>query len=178
MINYNVRMQGQLYPQPTEQFSSFRLVDVSWVGKADLGNYMINLQGGLKFDLFNYRMGYLQDYNPSLPTIMFNETSAEKKRWLRFNFFVEPDIRFAAYNATLEGLMFNDHSIYKIDHKDVNRILFEISGGLNVLLWDVVYLKYTLWGRSQEFSGGKSFHSWGGVTLGLSPAKWNKESLN
>lgn len=173
IVNYNTRLQGRLSKRE-ESNSDFKWFQANWVAKADIGNYMINLQGGIKLNLLNYNSGILQDFNPDLPTLRkLNIAAISSKKCLRFNLFFEPHARIAVYNATLEGLMFNDHSIYKIDHSEVKRLLFEINTGVNLLLGDFLYLRYSLFGRSREFSGGKPFHSWGGITIGLSPARWN-----
>jgi hypothetical protein len=118
----------------------------------------------------------LEDYNPSYPTKNYkNGNSLRTSNW-RFNLFLEPQIRFAGYNATLEGLMFKDEkSVRKILPSDVKRILFEMNGGLNLQIYDVLYLKYMVFARSREYEGGKPIHLWGGITVGLSCAKWFRE---
>ena len=126
---------------------------------------MINLQGGFRFNLFNWNMDGLNVYGSEMPTIALKSYSSTLK-WLRFNLFAEPHIRFVGYNATLEGLMFNDNSAYVIDHGDVKRLLFELNAGVNISVFDTVYLKYNFFGRSREFEGGKPFHTWGGITIG------------
>lgn len=170
IINYNTTISGQFYQYKNKKDSSSIIWFYPlWTGKADLGNYMINFQVGAKLNLFNINSNYLQDYLVNLPTI---RKTISKPRWFSFNIFVEPAVRLAAYNSTLEGLMFNDNSVYKIPHSSVNRLLFEINSGINLTLFDVIYVKYTWNGRSQEFFGGKNFHTWGSVTLGFSPQRW------
>ncbi|MEP7095405.1 MAG: lipid A-modifier LpxR family protein [Flavobacterium sp.] len=168
IVNYNTQLEGLI--KINENKSDFQWIIPYWVAKADLGNYMINLQGGLKLNLLNFNSGAFQDYIAELPTIM-RETN--KKKNFRFNFFVEPSFRLAAYNATLEGIMFNDNSVYKIEHSHVNRLLFEINSGINVNIGDFFYAKYSFYGRSKEYDGGKYFHTWGGITVGFSPSRWN-----
>lgn len=167
IINYNSQLEGLI--RVTENKSNFQWIIPYWVAKADIGNYMINLQGGMKLNLLNFNSNILQDHIVELPTI----TEQTVKKGIRFNLFIEPSFRIAAYNATLEGIMFNDKSIYKIEHSQVNRLLFEINGGLNVLIGDFFYAKYSFYGRSKEYDGGKSFHTWGGITVGFSPSRWN-----
>ncbi|RED26927.1 hypothetical protein BD847_0856 [Flavobacterium cutihirudinis] len=167
VINYNIRLEKLILLGKSK--SNFQWMTPYWVAKADIGNYMMNLQGGIKLNFLNFNSGLLQDYIPGLPTFV---EEAPKKRAIRFNLFAEPSVRLAAYNATLEGLMFNDQSIYKIEHSQVNRFLFEINAGANLLLGDFFYAKYSFYGRSQEYSGGKSFHTWGGITIGFSPSRW------
>lgn len=167
IINYNSQLEGLI--EVTKNKANFQWIIPSWVAKADIGNYMINLQGGIKLNLLNFNSNILQDYIVEVPTI----TEQTAKKNIRFNLFIEPSFRIAVYNATLEGIMFNDKSIYKIEHSQVNRLLFEINGGLNVLIGDFFYAKYSFYGRSKEYEGGKSFHTWGGITVGFSPSRWN-----
>ena len=188
ILNYNVRYQEliSLDPEKKEKSNTFR---ASWLGKVDLGNYMINFQGGMKFSLFNQKDNYNSDIlrsrlsnkeaeNKEVSDTIYQKADVkvevkedkEKKNpgcWFKINFYAEPNIRLAAYNATLEGLLFNDHSVYKIKHSDVKRLLFEITGGVDVLLWNTVYIKYAFFGRTKEYVDGKPFHTWGGATIGV-----------
>ncbi|MFC4818506.1 lipid A-modifier LpxR family protein [Flavobacterium sp. GCM10023249] len=171
IINYNTRFQKALFSKNSVN-SDFQWLAVHGVGKVDLGNYMIHAQAGLKLNLLNWNSTLLQDQYPNLETLTRNETTTKK---IRCNLFAEPTVRFVGYNATLEGLLFKDNSIYKIDHSDVKRMLFEINAGFNLTLYDVFYLRYSHSGRSREFEGGKSFHNWGAVTLGFSPQRWHSK---
>jgi lipid A 3-O-deacylase len=177
IINYITRLE-KLIGEGKSYYDNFSLLQGKWVVKADLGNYMINLQGGIRLNFINYHVSPTLDNAGSTGVIKF--TDAQKKdlaetgkvgnphqyRFLRANLFAEPSVRYAAYNATLEGLMFNDNSVYKIEHSDVSRFLFEINAGVNVLLGDLVYLRYIYSGRTREYSGGKSYHNWGSICLG------------
>lgn len=152
---------------------SFQWMQGSLVGKVDIGNYMINLQSGIKFNLINYNSTVLQEYTPEPQVLLTGaQPITAPNKSFRFNLFVEPHVRLAAYNATLEGLMFGDNSISKIPHNEVKRFLFEINAGVNLTLWDILYLRYSFYGRSREFIGGKAFHTWGGITLGISNRRW------
>lgn len=173
IVNYNTRVQKYLWgTNKMKPHSNVEWLQVNVVGKLDIGNYMTNLQAGTKLSFLNLNTGILQEYNPDIMTIAPASSSSLRKK-IRLYLFAEPHIRFAAYNATLEGLLTNDHSVYTIDHGDVKRILFEINVGVNLLLGDVLYLRYSFYGRSREFTNGKSFHTWAGVTVGVSPSRWN-----
>ncbi len=173
IVNYNTRGQWSI---PSDS----QWIQPSLVGKIDIGNYMVNLQGGFKLNFFNINSDVLQDYYPNIISVLKNKDyqilrgNSAKKNW-RLNLYVEPNLRIVGYNATLEGAMFNDDSVYKISHADVRRLLFEINAGFNITLGDFLYIKYSMFGRSREFEGGKAFHSWGGITLGFSPARWNSK---
>ncbi|MCF6130897.1 lipid A-modifier LpxR family protein [Flavobacterium wongokense] len=171
ILNYNTRGQWGL-PVKRKWFQP------SVVGKVDVGNYMMNLQGGFKFNLFNINSDILQEYYPNIATVAaaevkdYTATGNPRKHW-RFNVFVEPTLRIVGYNATLEGLMFNDHSAHKIAHSDIERVVFEFNSGFNLTYNDWLYLRYSLVGRGREYEGGKDFHYWGGITVGFSRCKWS-----
>lgn len=170
IANYNTRVQYFLSDYNPKSKVSF--VQTSLTGRLDVGTYMINLQGGFKLNLLNWNSSILHDYNPSHPTFNEEDFTVQPKK-LRFNLFIEPQMRLAAYNATLEGLMFTDNSVYTIPSSEVNRLLFELNTGINIQFYDLIYVKYMLFLRSREFEGGKPLHAWGGITLGLSPSRWN-----
>jgi hypothetical protein len=174
IINYNTRIE-KLITKKSKPDRTFQLAQLKWLGKLDFGNYMINLQTGVRLDFININQERLETSTSTgtfpkifgIPSKPDKNPSTQKKAWLRFNLFAEPSVRLAAYNATLEGLLFNDHSVYKIPHSDVNRFLFEINGGANLLLWDFLFIKYAYAGRTKEFKDGKSYHNWGAATIGF-----------
>jgi lipid A 3-O-deacylase len=173
IFNYNTKVQILLSKNdPQINTSNFKFCSIYGVGKLDVGNFMINLQGGFRFDLFNINYG-LYDYNPVIyPTILFpekfNDDDKEKikKKNFKFNVFCEPNLRLVGYNATLEGLMFNDSSIHKLKNSDINGVLFELKTGVNFVFFNHFTLNYTFNGRSKEYSGGKPFHTWGTISIG------------
>jgi lipid A 3-O-deacylase len=171
VINYNTRVQ-RAFKSRGPNTSGIDWAQLNWIGKVDFGTYMVNIQSGFRLNFLNIHSSILHDYNPDLPTFNPQVFTVEPKKF-RFNFFVEPHIRTALYNATLEGLIFHDKSIYTIEPSKVNRLLFEINAGFNLQLWDACYVRYSWFGRSQEYIGGKTFHNWGGLTIGLSPQIWN-----
>jgi hypothetical protein len=181
VINYNSKIEYPIFPGfDTGTNTSWLQLRVR--GGADLGNYTANLKAGFKMNIVNLNAGLMQDYSPNILGAsirgLTNNISAIDKPVnypkIRMNVFVTPEIRAVAYNTTLEGLMFSDHSVYKIPHNDITRVVFDISAGFNILLYDQYYFKYAMYGRSQEYSDGKNFHYWGGISLGYSPAKWNR----
>lgn len=144
----------------------------------DLGNYMTNLNLGLYIDVFNLNNNTSLEYDSSstiqkniikekskFKSVVLNPTRDNSKKF-KMNLFFKPNIRFAIHNSTLEGLLFNDNSIYKIPSEEVKRILFEFSTGVNLNFKKRWLLRYSMSARSREFKGGKSMHYWGGVTIG------------
>lgn len=178
VVNYNTRFQKQI--TNSDGYTDCNCFIASSVGKLDFGTYMINLQAGFKFNFINVNSGIFQDTYVNMPTILEDRKKAsydfkELNKKFRFSFFTEPTVRVVGYNATLEGLMFSDKSVYTIPHSDIKRVIFEFNAGLNMTICDFLYIKYAHYGRSREYEGGKSFHNWGAVTLGFSPARWYRK---
>ncbi|MCA0396403.1 MAG: lipid A deacylase LpxR family protein [Bacteroidetes bacterium] len=171
MLNYNSKILYLI--AHTGNRCDFELARVMWSNKVDIGNYMTNLQTGFKINLLNYYTTLLQGYTPTIPAELIHTA---KKTPIRFTVFIEPQVRWAAYNATLEGLLFDDKSIYKVPHSQVKRVLFELGTGIHIVLFDIVNITYSMYSRSREFDGGKSFHNWGSFTIGASPRRWNADS--
>jgi hypothetical protein len=175
IVNYNARVQRFLWgTNNIKPHSKMEWLQLNAVGQVDLGNYMSNLVADAKLSFLNLITGIMQACNPDIKTVAPASSSTSRKK-MHLKLFVEPHIRFAAYNATLEGLQTNDQSMYTIDHRDVKRILVELNAGDNLLPGDVLYLRYSFYGRGREFVNGKSFHTWTGVTVGMLPSRWNYE---
>ena len=172
ILNYNARIEYPVFAGLNAE-QKCNWMQLRLRGGAELGNYTDNIKGGLKINILNLNAGIMQDYSPGVPGTFLKKAKGPSPA-IRMNVFVTPEIRVVAYNATLEGLLFSDHSVYKIPHSDVNRLVFDISAGANVLIKDRFFVRYAMYGRSQEYSGGKNFHYWGGISLGYSPARWNQ----
>ncbi|MEO8534585.1 MAG: lipid A-modifier LpxR family protein [Flavobacterium sp.] len=172
IFNYNARIEYPVFPGFNAD-AKCNWLQLRIRGGAELGNYTANLKGGVKINVFNLNAGIMQDYSPSVPGTFLKKADNIFPA-IRMNVFIIPEIRTVAYNSTLEGLLFSDHSIYKIPHSDITRVVFDVSAGVNLLIKDRFYLKYAMYGRSREYSGGKNFHYWGGISLGYSPARWNR----
>lgn len=171
ILNYNIRIQKLLSKKNILlTTSNFKFCSIYGVGKVDFGNYMINLQGGLRFDLFNINYGIFDDNPVIFPTIIepskLNNNDNKSKKNFKFNIFCEPNLRFVGYNSTLTGITLNDTSIHKFNQSDVKRLLFELKAGINFVVCNRLILSYTFNGRSTEYTGGKPFHTWGTITGG------------
>jgi len=172
VLNYNFRIEHPVFPGLLSG-ANCRWLQLRLRAAVELGSYTTNLRAGFKINILNLNAGLMQDYSPALPGASLAPLAATAPV-IRMNVFAGPELRVVGYNTTLEGLMFADHSTYKIPHSDINRLAFDLSAGVNLLLFDRFLLRYALYGRSQEYSGGKKFHSWGGISLGYSPARWNR----
>lgn len=128
----------------------------------NFGNYTTDIYLGAQLSFFNI--------NYTSSALNFNEIVAFKnfkKNKTRFNLFIEPGLRWNIYNATLQGALFSDHSVYTVDRDKIRSLLFDMNLGVNLNIKDVLVLKYTLTRRTQEYSYGKSSHWWGGFGLGF-----------
>ncbi|NIJ45992.1 hypothetical protein FHR24_002470 [Wenyingzhuangia heitensis] len=128
----------------------------------NFGNYISDLYVGTQLSLLNI--------NYSNSSLNFNEKVGyhhKRNGKTRFNIFVEPGFRWNIYNPTLQGALFLDNSVYTVDRSKINSFLFDVNLGMNLIIKDVLVLKYTLTRRTQEFSFGKQSHWWGGFGLGI-----------
>ena len=85
----------------------------------------------------------------------------------RFTYFFLPKIRLVGYNVMLSGFEQQYESIVTIPWEETNRILVEFDLGCAIYVDKLRRFKidYRISGRSQEFSYGKKFHSWGRMGL-------------
>ena len=83
-----------------------------------------------------------------------------------FEFYVYNQILVSAiaYDATLQGGLFNRNSPYTIEAKNISRITVQDNFGV-VLRFKKLYLQYDQAILTKEFSTG-TFHRWGGVKIG------------
>ena len=183
VINYNARYTAQIFKSGIVN-DKFEWVRSSYTLGADVGTYMNNLKAGFAFSLFNFNFIELIDLDTDIPK--FFEPSEEvlkenndltsgyvgERKNFRFNLFLAPELRFVAYNATLQGLLFNDSSEHTIDRSEINRLALDITAGVNFVFCDVFYLRYAAAFRTQEYSGGKNQHHWGEISIGFSPKSW------
>ncbi|MGY5351202.1 lipid A-modifier LpxR family protein [Wenyingzhuangia sp. IMCC45533] len=130
--------------------------------ESNIGNFNTDVYVGAQISLFNINYKNLSlNYNGR---VGFNDLRENKSR---FNVFIEPGLRLNIYNATLEGALFSNDSVYTIDRKNTNKFLFDMNVGVNWIIKDCLVLKYTLTRRTQEFSKGKKSHWWGGIGIGV-----------
>ncbi|MBL0341252.1 MAG: DUF2219 family protein [Bacteroidetes bacterium] len=127
---------------------------------------MTNVEAGFNIIPVSLFPNLLTNFQPTLPTI---ESVAPS---FRLNWFVQGTIRYDIHNSTLSGTPFNDKSVYTISREDVVPVFINFQTGINIVLFNNIYMNYSLFGRGQEFEGGKKWHWWGGITLGYSPKKW------
>lgn len=103
----------------------------------------------------------------SLRTGYFNSPLNDDKdnRALHVYLYDVPALNAVAYDATLQGGLFNRSSPYTITAADVSRLVFCNNVGL-VLCYKNIYMEYYLAYRSKTFRTGLT-HQWGGLSLGI-----------
>lgn len=79
--------------------------------------------------------------------------------------YVQPLVSFVAYDATLQGGLVGDNSVYTIPAKDVNRIVGQVNYGI-VLQTKSIYLEYSRANISKEIKTLVPA-GWGGVKIGF-----------
>ncbi|MDP5121441.1 MAG: lipid A deacylase LpxR family protein [Spirosomaceae bacterium] len=93
----------------------------------------------------------------------FSVAGNEKK--FQLYVYAEPIARVVAYDATLQGGVFNDSSPYAISSNGVERFTGQFNYGL-VIRVNKLYLEYAQTKISREFTTGEAAN-WGGVKIGF-----------
>jgi len=84
-----------------------------------------------------------------------------------FHGYIQPLVNFVAYDATLQGGLFNNNSPYTLHADNISRVTLQANLGL-VMQAGPMYMEYFVTYLSKEFNTGLS-HAWGGVRIGV---KW------
>jgi len=140
LINYYVGIEKGLY-------SSSNL-ELNAVGHLNVGSLYDKLGAGLRF-----RVGsFLPVYRGPM-TICCDRA---KKGQLQYWFFMSGKADFIAYDATLQGSMFNDQSPYVISSNELNRVVYQGSVGV-ALYYDNLGVELENFYLSPEFEGAHHF---------------------
>jgi len=115
LINYYINIEKGLYSSPW--------LEINAVGQANVGTLYNRLGGGLSFRLGSFMPVYRG------PATSVNYTGT--KQW-QYWFFMSGTTDFVAYDATLQGGLFNNKSPYVIADNELNRMIFKASAGLAV----------------------------------------------
>ena len=93
----------------------------------------------------------------------FNNFS-KKGRKKQIYLYAEPLVNFIAYDATLQGGVFNKNNPYVIASNEITRFVFQGNVGI-VFRINALQLEYFQSYLTKEFeTGGK--HFWGGIRIG------------
>jgi hypothetical protein len=120
------------------------------IGAAELGSLRTNLGVGAEF-----RFGLNGD--------LIQRSHASEITNRRIAVSLKSQIHYVLYDATLQGGVFNDSSVYAIDSRDVENIVLRSEVSLTVKQARFQY-SFGFSHISEEFAGGGS-HSYGGFRL-------------
>jgi lipid A 3-O-deacylase len=135
-----------------------RNIELNATGSGAVGTLYTNINGGLLF-----RTGILNPYFANLGIARAARNKEEGLRNVQFIFFMKANGKFVGYDATLEGGVFNNTSVYTIDPVAMSRFVFTGSAGLTFTLGGVSYtLEQFL--LSPEFHDGW-WHRWVHMSL-------------
>ena len=95
----------------------------------------------------------------------FSTMNYGMKNRFQLYFYNQVLANFIAYDATLQGGMFNRSSPYTVSGDELSRLILQDNFGV-VLHFRKIHLEYHQSIVSKAFQTGR-FHRWGGVSLGL-----------
>lgn len=117
--------------------------------RAQLGTLFTNAGVG-----FNMVLGLINE--------PFSAVADNKK--LRLYVYIQPMAHIVGYDATLQGGMFNNDSVYTIASGDVERFTGQYVTGIVIQKYGF-YAEFTRTSITREFANGRSSH-WGGLRVG------------
>lgn len=92
-------------------------------------------------------------------------TSVFHKNKFQLYLYSQPQINCIGYDATLQGGLFNNKSVYTINDSDIKRFTAQNNYGI-VLQYQGIYLEYSRCLSTREFNSGIA-HKWGGIRIGV-----------
>jgi lipid A 3-O-deacylase len=144
VLNYQVNLEKQIY-----QFNHLFLL--SLYGSARVGTLSDKVSGGFNASLGNFKSPFVC---PDLSRHAF-------QWYVYFNLTGNG----VAYDATLQGGLFNHSSIYTIPNAEISRLTLQDKFGL-VLIFRSLYLEYYRTGSTEEFYTS-IYHRTGGLQIGF-----------
>ncbi len=105
---------------------------------------------------FNFTAGR---FNKRFLSVTYSKRKAE------YYLYGQSRINFIAYDASMQGGLFNRKNAYTIANSDISRVTFQADAGI-IVNFKKLYLSYTQSILTKEFSTGK-YHRWGGVSIGF-----------
>ena len=143
-LNYQVNFEKELY-------RANNLFSVTGYGSARVGTLSDKISGGMSFVLGNMRSAFLLPNN-------------QKKH---FQFYVYDQVvgNAVAYDATLQGGVFNQSNVYTIPASQVNRLILQNKFGI-VFIFHSLYLEYYRTAGTKEFITSTG-HRTGGLQIGF-----------
>ncbi|MBN8826705.1 MULTISPECIES: lipid A deacylase LpxR family protein [unclassified Spirosoma] len=143
ILNYNLTYEKQLY--------AYRhALSVSATAQVQVGTFLNRAQTGVAVILGRFD-------SP------FSQTTTSKR--LQLYAYAQPLVSIVAYDATLQGGLFNRSSPYVIPADQLTRTTFQANYGA-VFRYKKLYLEYYQSLLTREFETGMP-HRWGGIKIGV-----------
>lgn len=130
-----------------------------------MGNSTLRV-GTLYTDLGLGLYSRLGIFSPYFNNLGLEKTAAERKNDFKIWLIGSAGAKVVAYNATLQGGLFNTSSIYTLPDSDVQRVVAELMGGI-VIAYKHVSLEYSKFYITPEFKKGVD-HGWGKCAINVS----------
>lgn len=124
-----------------------------------------SLQGQSEINLGTLFTNASVGANATLGIINHGFSSIHNKRKFQVFAFAQPIVKLVGYDATLQGGILNQDSVYTISSNDIERLTGQFNFGL-VLKTKTLYFEYTRTSISKEFDGG-GVANWGGIKVGF-----------
>lgn len=144
VLNYQVNLEKEFY-RVNNQFS------VTGYSSARAGTLSDKISGGFSFEFGNVQSAF------QLPVHL--------KRHFQWYLYDHIAGNAVAYDATLQGALFNHSSVYTIPASQISRLTLQNRFGL-VLIFRGLYLEYYRTGTTEEFTTS-SYHRTGGLQIGF-----------
>ena len=139
MVNYKLLYEKGIMRDST--------IDISGYGGINAGNVYDNgIVGG------KLRMGKMQHY-----------FAGNRTRKLQLYAFLEGWMEGVAYNATLQGLLFTDNSVYTLSRNNIDPIVLGYTYGI-CLSYKSISLEYTTTHITYEIVNSR-YHGWGHIGI-------------
>lgn len=124
--------------------------------EGNFGSFQNNINTTVKFKTGKFTSDYEVFHTAKATTF---EKNAIKK--FQYFFFLEPEIRYVFYNATISGGFLNNTSLHTFENQDITHLIFKARGGITFFYKrHGISLSFTA--ISPEFHGGYA-HGWGSI---------------
>jgi hypothetical protein len=179
-INYGIEIEEQLYDSDNKH------MDMIWYTNVEIGTVTDNFGVGAMIRLAPFRVldSYFESTFSKQTTIRtlregiegkqqkeadsisyVTQVTPEQKKKAGIYFFVKPSVRFVAYNALLQGGLFNGAKNDRtISPNELERVYLNFDFGVVIPLgyrWDIVYGQSF---RTSEFHNAP-VHYWGFINI-------------
>ncbi|RYE24409.1 MAG: lipid A deacylase LpxR family protein [Sphingobacteriales bacterium] len=126
-------------------------------------NFLINADAQARIGTLSNQVGIGGTIMAGLLESPFARNYASKK--LHLYFYYRPSVQFIAFDATLQGGMFNNDSPYTIPASDISRFTFSNRAGI-AFNYKALSLEYFQVLMTKEFETGR-LHRYGGIQIAV-----------